>query len=89
MKKNSLWMGISGAMGFCFFLIANFSTILVELNVVAGTIQIAINIFVFLVWQYGFRHSTGFRKFVAFWGVIIPIIMTTVTILRVIIPTFG
>ena len=79
-------MALSGSMGLLFFLIANFSDIFLGLNMIAGIIQISINVFVFIVWMYGFLHSKGFRRFVAFWGVIIPFIMTTITLVHVIIP---
>lgn len=79
-------MAISGATGFSFFLIANFTNILVGLSVVAGVLQLVVNAFVFIVWHKAFAERTGFARFVAFWGVIVPVVMAAVTIWRIFLP---
>jgi hypothetical protein len=85
MKKNSFWMAVSGTTGLLFFVIANF-THLVGADVLAGCLQLAVNTFVFITWLGGFRTSTGLNKFIAFWGVAVPVIMASITIVRVLIP---
>ena len=85
MKQNS-WMAVSGAMGFMFFLIANFTSFFTGANTIAGIIQIIINTFVFVIWTKGFLESTGLKKFVASFGVIIPLVLASITIYRVIGP---
>jgi len=89
-KKDriSLWMMISGATGFTFFLIANFTALFDSLNVLAGCMQLAVNAFVFYTWTKAFVKSSGFKKFFAFFGVGMPIIMAGITIFRVFIPFF-
>jgi len=83
MNKNSRMMAVSGATGFVFFLVANFTQVFQGLNLVAGLLQICMNIFVFMVWLKAFRESRGFKKFVAFWGVVVPVVMASITFLRV------
>jgi len=86
MKEHSTrWMTISGGTAIIFFLIANFTEIMTSLNLLAGCIQIAINIFVFITWTKAFFVSSGFKKFVAFFGVILPAIMAGITIFRVLL----
>ena len=80
-------MAISGALGLIFFLIANFTQALTGLNFLAGCIQIAINVFVFLSWKRGFLESGGLAKFVALVGTVVPVVMALITIVRVIIPS--
>lgn len=79
-------MAISGFLGFSFFLVANFSNLFLGLNLVSGIMQIILNTFVFTTWLKGFRESIGFRKFIAFWGVVIPFFMAGITLVRVILP---
>ena len=86
MDKNSKWMAISGLTGFSFFLIANFTHIFVGSSLLAGFLQLCINAFVFIVWKKAFSQSSGIKKFVAFFGVVVPIVMATITIWRVLIP---
>lgn len=83
---NSKWMVISGLTGFSFFLIANFTNLFAGANVLAGCLQLCVNAFVFTVWTKAFLQSIGFKKFVAFFGVIVPIVMATITIWRVLLP---
>jgi hypothetical protein len=84
--KNSVWMTISGTAGLLFFLIANFTDLFTGSSVLAGCLQICVNTFVFIVWTKAFLESKGFKKFVAFFGVVVPIIMAGITIWRVLIP---
>lgn len=91
MPKNSpvrvkILMGISGALGLVFFVIANFTKMLYGFDILVGCIQVTINVFVFLTWRQGFRQCTGFGKFVACIGTVVPVIMATVTIIRVLLP---
>ncbi len=85
-NRNSLWMVVSGTTGLSFFLIANFTNVFLGLAVIAGFCQLAVNTFVFVVWGKAFKQSSGFKKFVAFSGVIVPLIMASVTTWRVILP---
>lgn len=84
--SKSAWMAISGAAGFGFFLIANLSDFFVGLSLTAGLIQVVLNVFVFFTWLRGYRDSAGLRKFVAFFGVVIPPVLASITLYRVIIP---
>lgn len=86
MSRVKFWMVVSGFFAFSFFLIANITSIFLELNVIAGCIQVVLNIFVFSTWLRGYRISTGFKKFVIGIGVVMPIIMMSITIIRVLIP---
>ena len=86
MEITTLWMIISGATGFAFFLIANFTKTLARLKVLAAAIQIAVNAFVFVTWLQGYLVSSGFARFVAFWGIVVPVIMAGITTYRVILP---
>ena len=81
-------MFISGLTGFAFFLIANFGHVFHGMDVLAGCIQISINTFVFLTWKRGFMQSTGFAKAFALIGTVVPIIMASITLVRVISPAF-
>lgn len=86
MDKNSKWMAISGVTGFSFFLIANFTNTFTGTSVLAGCLQLCVNAFVFIVWKKAFSQSLGFKKFVAFFGIVIPCLMASITIWRVLIP---
>lgn len=88
MRSQTLWMAVSGLLGFSFFLIANLTNVFVELNVGAGFIQLVLNAFVFVTWLRGYRTSSGIKKFIAFWGVVMPVVMATITLVRVILPAF-
>lgn len=79
-------MAVSGFFAFSFFLIVNFTTIFLELNVVAGCIQVALNVFVSVSWFRGYRTSFGFKKFLIGCGTVMPLIMMVTTIIRVLIP---
>lgn len=89
MRNNRLWMAISAATGLTFFLFANFTDFLVELNIVSGLIQILLNVFVFVTWLRGYRASHGRERFMAFFGVIAPPILAGITLYLVIIPFFA
>lgn len=83
-NTNSIWMVISGAAGITFFLIANFTNTLAGSAIVAACLQLAVNAFVFLVWSKAFLQSSGFKRFIAFFGVVVPFGMATVTVIRVV-----
>ncbi len=86
MKRNRMWTTISGVTGFAFFLVANCTELFVGLNLLAGVLQICINVFVFVVWLDDFRKSTGAWKFVTFWGVLVPPAMASYTFYKVVLP---
>jgi hypothetical protein len=85
-NKENFWMAISGGTGFAFFLIANFTNLFTGASVIAGIIQLIINTFVFVVWTKAFIKNHGFKKFVAFFGVIVPCLLAITTLYRVLIP---
>jgi hypothetical protein len=84
--SSSRWMAASGATGFAFFLIANFTNVFTGASLLAGCLQICVNAFVFTVWARAFVESRGLKKFVAFFGVAIPAFMAGVTFWRVLLP---
>lgn len=80
-------MTISGLCGFLFFLVANFTNFFSGLSIFAGCLQLSINVFVFIVWRKAFLQSQGFKKVIALFGVVVPIVMASTTLVRVFIPT--
>lgn len=88
LDSNTRWMTLSGATGFLFFIIANFTDLFTGSSVLAGAIQICVNAFVFVIWTKAFAQSRGFKKFVAFFGVVVPIIMAAITLWRVFVLLF-
>ena len=86
MDRDSRWMAVSGSAGFVFFLIANFTNFFVGSSQLAGYVQLCINAFVSVVWTKAFFRSHGLKKFVAFFGIVVPVVMASITILRVLIP---
>lgn len=84
--RNSRWMFVSGLTGISFFLLANFTHLFRGSSVFAGCLQLCANAFVFVVWTRAFKESKGFKRFVALFGVVIPVIMAGVTLCRVLIP---
>ena len=86
MEKSSRWMAVSGATGFTFFLVANFTHLFAGSSLTAGLLQLCVNAFVFVTWGEAFRASSGFKRFVAFWGVVVPIVMGAITLWRVLLP---
>ncbi len=88
MSNHRRWMAISAATGLVFFLVANFTALLLGLNVVSGLIQIVLNVFVFVTWLHGYHVAKGRERVVAFFGVIAPPILAGITLYRVIIPFF-
>lgn len=86
MKHQKLLEVISGATGLGLALIANLTNVFVGSAVVAGVLQLAVNVFVFIVWRKAFVERTGFAKFVAFWGVVVPVGMAAITIWRILLP---
>jgi hypothetical protein len=83
LETNTIWMIVSGAMGFAFFFIANFSRWFKGANQIAAYIQLAINAFVFVSYSTAIDDSVGLKKLIAIAGSIIPIIMASITIYRV------
>ena len=89
MDKNSRLMAASGLAGLSFFLIANCTNLFVGANLLAGLLQLCINGFVFVTWSKAFLETSGFKKFVAFFGVVVPFLMAAITLWRVLIPALG
>jgi hypothetical protein len=90
MEHNSKkWRVISASAGLSFFFIANCTNFFEGLNVLAGCLQIIVNVFVLVVWAKAYLRCHGFEKFVTFIGVIIPFFMAGVTIVRVLIPAIS
>lgn len=81
-------MAISAATGLFSFLVANFTDLLMGLNMVSGMIQIVLNVFVFVTWLHGYRVAHGRKRVVAFFGVIAPPVLAGITLYRVIVPFF-
>lgn len=80
-------MAISGITGFSFFLIANFTNTFVGSAVIAGFCQLIVNTFVFVIWSKAYKQSSGFiRSSVTLCGVIVPVIMASITLVRVLLP---
>ncbi len=79
-------MAISGITGLMFFIIANLTNLFVGSSLLAAGLQLCVNTFVFIVWTKGFAQSHGFKKFVAFFGVVVPVIMAGITVWHVILP---
>ena len=87
MKTNSKkWRIISAIAGLSFFLVANCTNLFENLNILAGCLQIMVNVFVFVCWMKAYPRCHGFEKFVTFIGVIVPPIMAGITIWRVLLP---
>jgi hypothetical protein len=86
--KHLRRMAASGLTGFTFFLIANFTDVFVGLDVAAGILQLFVNTFVLVVWAKAFRESVGLKRFIAFFGIVVPIGMAAVTTCRVLLPAF-
>lgn len=85
--KHSKLMTTAGLVSFLFFLISNFTNFFIGSRVLAGCIQLCINTFVIIVCKNALPHSKGVKKFFAFYGIVIPVILAIVTIWRVFIPT--
>lgn len=86
MNKDTKWMVVSGIAGFSFFLFANFTNLFKGSSLIAACLQINVNAFVFIVWIKVFSQSRGIKKFISFFGVITPVIMAAISIVRVIVP---
>lgn len=84
--KDEFWMVLSGAVGLGLFLIANLTTFMESMNVLAGMLQLGANGFVFWAWGRAFLRAKSFKKIVAGTGAIVPLIMATITIVRVLLP---
>lgn len=85
-NRNRLAMGITGAVGFLFFLIANFTHIFEGANIAAGLIQLAINAAVFLAWGRNFLQTQGKERLFSLGGVLVPPVMAAITVWRVLLP---
>ncbi len=85
-KRTAFWMALSGLTGLLLFVIANFTSIFSGSSVLAGCLQLIANTFVFISWSRGFQEATGLQKFIALLGTIVPVIMGTITIVRVLLP---
>jgi hypothetical protein len=83
---NPKLVAISGLTGLCFFAIANYTDSLQSSNVLAGMLQLGVNSFVFIVWRKAFFRSYRWGKALAFVGMMVPVVLGSVTIIRVLIP---
>ncbi len=79
-------MAISGGCGLIFFFVINFTNVFHGADVLAGCTQIVINAFVFWAWIRKFLSSQGLQRRFAFCGVVVPVIMASITFFHVIIP---
>lgn len=87
MEPNSKkWRIISGIAGFSFFLVANCTSLFAGLNILAGCLQILVNVFVFMAWIKAYPRCHGFERLVTFIGVVFPPVMASITIWRVLLP---
>jgi hypothetical protein len=84
--NSKKWRMISGIAGLVIFILVNYSKVFLGLNVLAGSIQLIVNAFVFIAWIKAYPRCYGFEKFVTFMGVVFPPVMATITIWRVILP---
>ena len=82
------WMAISATMGFAFFLVANLTDLFVGVNIVSGLCQIVINVVVFVTWLRGYHASQGYERLLALFGVVVPPVLASITLYRVVIPFF-
>lgn len=88
--RSSRWMAISGFLGLAFFLVANFTDLFTGSSLLAASLQLCVNTFVFIAWGKAFRGSKGRKKCLAFFGIVSPPITAGITIWRVLVPTiFG
>lgn len=81
--SNAFWMAVSGATGFSCFVIIHFTKLL-KTPVYAAMLQLLANTFVFISWGRGFLEMEGFAKLFAFGGTVVPIIMATITVRKLI-----
>lgn len=79
-------MMIAGLVSFIFFLISNFTDFFVGSRVLAGCIQLSINAFVIIVCKNALPHSKGTKKFFAVYGIVVPLTLAIITVLRVLLP---
>lgn len=82
MSNHDLWMWVSGATGFSCFVIIHFTKLLKN-HLYAAMLQWTSNLFVFVIWGSAFLERQGFAKVIAFGGVVVPVIMATITIRKV------
>jgi|GEM_PF-2063820 len=81
------WMAVSGLVGFAFFLACNFYLKqVVEWRTLTALGQIAANTFVFVTWRRGYQQTAGRLRTVCLIGATVPVVMATITLIRVLIP---
>ena len=84
-----LLMILSGATGLSMFLLANFYLKKHEgWRLATALLQISVNAFVFASWLNGFLQATPgtLAQLVALIGFVVPIIMASITLVRVVLP---
>lgn len=84
--KDSKMMTAAGLLSFLFFLISNFTDLFVGSRILAGCIQLCINVFVIAVCKNALPRSTGVKRFFAVYGIVIPLTLASITLWRVLIP---
>jgi hypothetical protein len=85
--STRIFMGISGACGFAFFLFAHqwfFHVALAPLK--AAYIQFGINTFVFTFWGKGYLEYRGKGRWMFLIFALVPVVMATLTFIRVVLP---
>ena len=76
-------MILSGLTGFTCFVVIHFTKLLKNPSW-AAALQLSANAFVFVSWSSAGLAATGFAKLFAFGGAIVPIVMATITIRKLV-----
>ena len=76
-------MMLTGLFSFLFFLISNFTNFFKGSSIVSGIIQVLLNVFVIVVCINALPHSRGIKKFFAYYGILIPLTLALITVVRV------
>lgn len=79
MSSHALWMIVSGATGFSCFVVIHFTKLL-KTPLYAAVLQLSANTFVFISWGSACLDAKGFAQLFAFGGTVVPIIMASITI---------
>lgn len=82
MSNHTIWMVVSAIIGASCFVIIHFTKLLKN-PTRAAVLQLSANSFVFLSWGAGFLAAHGLAKLFAFGGVVVPVIMATITVCKV------
>jgi NhaP-type Na+/H+ or K+/H+ antiporter len=81
-------MAVSGLTGFIFFLLCNFLGLRGAVSIALA--QLVINIFVHRSWWRGYKEEKRkWPKRAALVGAIVPVVMASITLRRVLLPAIG